>query len=62
MKNKIVYSFILIFSISLISSAKKISGCAAATCCKAVKENQTEKKAIESKQEPASLSLFFFNI
>jgi hypothetical protein len=63
MKKKIIYSFILIFSISLISSAKKIPGCSAATCCKMIRQNSNEKKVnIESKQEAASLSLFFFNI
>jgi len=63
MRNKIIYSFILIFSISLISSAKKTTGCSAGTCCKAVKQNSCDTKVNdENKQEAASLSLFFFNI
>ena len=58
---KIIYSFILIFSISLISSAKQISGCRV-TCCKAANKNNNERKNNEVKREPSSLSLFFFNI
>lgn len=62
MKNKIIYSFILIFSISLITSAKKTSDCSAATCCRVKQERDAKKTKTESKAELSSLSLFFFNI
>ena len=63
MRNKIIYSFILVFLISLISSAKKTSVCTAGSCCKATKQNSIEvKEKKETKREAASLSLFYFNI
>jgi hypothetical protein len=62
MKKKIIYSVLLIFSISLITSAKKTSDCRAATCCRVKQERDTKKTGAESKAELSSLSLFFFNI
>ena len=68
MKNKIIYVFILIFSVSLITSAKKIQGtCNRASVCTNM---QTEKSKDTRKTEAAketefdlpSLGLFFFNI
>lgn len=61
MKNKVIYSLVLIFSISLIASAKKISGCNAA-CSEVKKAAPAEKSKSQGKSEPATLSLFFFNI
>ena len=62
MKNKIIYLLILIFSISLITSAKKAADCRPSACSR-VKQKQEEKKTKnESKAELSSLSLFFFNI
>ena len=63
MRNKIIYSFILVFMISLISSAKKASVCTAGSCCKASKQKSIEiREKDENKREAASLSLFYFNI
>jgi hypothetical protein len=68
MKNKIIYVFILIFSISLISSAKKVQGtCNRASACTKLKmEKCKETKKTEAATEPEfdlpSLGLFFFNI
>jgi len=63
MKKKIIYSFILVFLISMISSAKRITDCNAAACCKINKQGIHDKKVNkESKPELSSLSLFFFNI
>jgi len=62
MKKKIIYSFILIFLISLISSAKKTAGCDADACCQLNQTEAENKEKNESKPEPVSLSLFFFNI
>ena len=61
MKNKVIYSFILIFSISLLASAKKMSDCNA-TCSEVKKAAPAEKAKSQGKSEPATLSLFFFNI
>ena len=63
MKNKIIYSFILVFLISVITSAKKTTDCNAAACCKINKQNVTDKKVTkENKPDLSSMSLFFFNI
>ncbi|HET9745405.1 MAG TPA: hypothetical protein VFP97_06830 [Chitinophagaceae bacterium] len=62
MKNKIIYSFILICSISLIASARKTSDCSEATCCRVKPEPEAKKSKTESKAELSSLSLFFFHI
>ena len=68
MKNKIIYLFLLIFSASLISSAKKVQGnCnkpSASTKqvikeCKEPTKNETDK---EVDYKLPSLGLFFFNI
>lgn len=68
MKNKIIYLSLLIFSASLISSAKKVQG----TCNKVSPCTQVEiQKCKEAKKTEAdkeveynlpSLGLFFFNI
>lgn len=66
MKNKIIYVFILIFSISLFSSAKKIQGNRASACTKLNMEKCKETKKTEAANETEfnlpSLGLFFFNI
>ena len=65
MKNKIIYLCFLIFSASMISSAKKtpgtISACSAAEIkkCKKAKKTETNK---ETEFALPSLGLFFFNI
>jgi hypothetical protein len=68
MKNKIIYLCFLIFSASMISSAKKTPG----TCSKISARSEVEiKKCKEAKKTEAdketdvalpSLGLFFFNI
>ena len=68
MKNKLIYVFILIFSISMISSAKKIKGTCnrASACTKLHIEKSKETKKTEAAREAEfnlpSLGLFFFNI
>ena len=68
MKNKIIYFFLLIFSASLISSAKKVQGnCNKLSACTQQKireckepaKNETDK---EAEYNLPSLGLFFFNI
>jgi len=68
MKNKIIYLFLLIFSASLISSAKKvqrtcdkISACTQQEIkeCKETKKTEADK---EADYDLPSLGLFFFNI
>ena len=61
MKNKVIYSLVLIFSISLIASAKKIADCNA-SCCDVKKAAPAKEAKSQGKSEPATLSLFFFNI
>jgi hypothetical protein len=46
----------------MISSAKKTTGCEASTCCQLKNINDVKKENKKVKTEPASLSLFFFNI
>jgi hypothetical protein len=47
----------------MITSAKRISDCNAAACCKINKQNMNDKKATKENQpELSSMSLFFFNI
>ena len=66
MKKKTLYLFILIFSVSLFSSAKKIKGYCenASVCCNMVKQNSSEaikfKNANEGELNFPSLGLFFF--
>ncbi len=64
MKNKIVYSFILIFSISLLSSAGITNGtCDKSNVCrKAEKKCNELKKADQEEITLPSLGLFLFNI
>lgn len=68
MKNKLIYVFILIFSISMISSAKKIQGTCklASESTKLNMEKCKETKKAEAAKEAEfnlpSLGLFFFNI
>lgn len=63
MKNKIIYLLILIFSIGLIASAKKITGHDVTARCKANKEKLAQKQAATGVlPEASTLSLFFFNI
>ena len=68
MKNKIIYVFMLIFSISMISSAKKIQGTCnrAAACTKLQIEKCKETKKTEAVKETEfdfpSLGLFLLNI
>ena len=61
MKNKVIYSFILIFLVSMIASAKRIADCNA-SCCEVKQAASAEKAKSPGKSEPATLSLFFFNI
>ena len=68
MKNKIIYVFMLIFSVSMISSAKKIQGtCNRASACTKLqlekcKETKKTEAAKETEFDFPSLGLFFFNI
>jgi uncharacterized membrane protein len=67
MKNKIIYLFFLIFSASMISSAKKTPGtCKISSCSKEEIQKCKEVKKTEADQETdnslPSLGLFFFNI
>jgi len=65
MKNKIIYLVILIFAISLLSSAKKINGtCGNVASCS--QQKCTEAKETETNEEAEltlpSLGLFLINI
>jgi len=66
MKKKILYLFILIFSVSLFSSAKKIQGYCEnnSMCCNMVKQNCSDaikfKTANEGELSFPSLGLFLF--
>ena len=68
MKNKIIYLFLLIFSASLISSAKKVQGnCNKVSACpqQKIRECKEAKKTEADKETDynlPSLGLFFFNI
>ncbi|HET6769017.1 MAG TPA: hypothetical protein VFH08_16510 [Chitinophagaceae bacterium] len=68
MKNKLIYVFILFFSVSMISSAKKIQGTCnrSSACTKLNMEKCKETKKTEAANEAEfnfpSLGLFFFNI
>ncbi len=66
MKKKTFYLFILIFSVSLFSSAKKIKGYCenASVCCNMVNQNCSDaiklKMANEGELSLPSLGLFLF--
>ena len=66
MKKKILYLFILIFSISLFSAAKKIKGYCenASVCCNMAKQNCSDgikfNAANEGELSFPSLGLFLF--
>jgi hypothetical protein len=66
MKKKILYLFILIFSVSLFSSAKKIKGYCEndSVCCNMVNQNCSDaiklKMANEGELSLPSLGLFLF--
>ena len=66
MKKKILYLFILIFSVSLFSSAKKIKGYCenASVCCNMVNQDCSDaiklKMANEGELSLPSLGLFLF--
>jgi hypothetical protein len=66
MKKKILYLFILIFSVSLFSSAKKIKGYCenASVCCNMVNQNCSDaiklKMANEAELSLPSVGLFLF--
>ena len=66
MKKKILYLFILIFSVSLFSSAKKIKGYCenASVCCNMVNQNCSDaiklKMTNEAELSLPSLGLFLF--
>ena len=67
MKNKIFYLAILIFSASLLASAKKIRTCnKTSTCAELIRKERKASIKTETGKEPAaeipSLGLFFFNI
>ena len=66
MKNKVIYLFILIFSVSLISSAKKIQGtCNRNSVCAEVKKCNEIKQADaddEGEKTFPSLGLLIFNL
>jgi hypothetical protein len=66
MKKKILYLFILIFSVSLFSAAKKIQGYCenASVCCNMVKQNCSNEIKLNTSKEAElnfpSLGLFLF--
>jgi len=66
MKKKTIYLFVLIFLVSLFSSAKKIkNNCEqASVCCQAIKQDCCKSKKSEAANEGEltlpSLGLFFF--
>ena len=65
MKKKILYLFILIFSVSLFSAAKKIQGYCenASVCCNMVKQDCSDAKFKLEKEAELnfpSLGLFLF--
>jgi hypothetical protein len=66
MKKKILYLFILIFSVSLFSAAKKIQGYCenASVCCNMVKQNCSDAVKFNTTKEAElnfpSLGLFLF--
>jgi hypothetical protein len=66
MKNKIIYSFILIFSMSMITSAKKVQGTCNnnSSCCKIKmqKEAEAKKAKAESELTLPSLGQFLLHI
>jgi hypothetical protein len=68
MKNKIIYVFLLIFSASLLSSAKKVQGnCNKLSACtqqeiKKCKQPAKNDADGEAEYNLPSLGLFFFNI
>jgi len=67
MKNKIIYLLFLVFSASMISSAKKTPGtCKISSCSKEEIQKCKEAKKTEAEKETdynfPSLGLFFFNI
>lgn len=62
MKHKAIYSFILVFLISLLSSARITKGtCGNPTVCSQVKKCSEMKKA-EKDEFDLPLGLFLFNI
>ena len=64
MKNKIIYSFLLIFSVSLLSSAKKINGNCdkVSSCTELIKQCNESKQKDKQEAELPSLGLFLINI
>ena len=68
MKNKIIYLFLLIFSASLISAAKKVQGnCNKLSACtqqkiEGCKEPTKTEADKEFENDLPSLGVFFFNI
>ena len=65
MKNKIIYSFLLIFTISLLTSAKKINGtCDKAAACSELRQKCSDRKkaAKEDDLNLPSLGIFLSGI
>ncbi len=63
MKNKAVYSFILVFLISLLSSARITKGtCGSPTVCSQIIKKCNEVKNADKDELELPLGLFLFNI
>jgi len=67
MKNKTIYLFILVFSISLLSAARKNKSICGkyATCTEAGKQDHKIQKPVTEKEEGAEImlpSIFLLNI
>jgi hypothetical protein len=61
MKNKIIYLFLLIFSVSLLSSAKKVRGtCGRASACSQLMQkcNKANKTGDAEEMKLPSLGIF----
>ena len=66
MKNKIIYLSIIIFSLSLITSAKKVQGTCndSSSCCKMImqKKEELKKAKAEAELNLPSLGQFLLHI
>jgi len=62
MKNKIVYLFILIFTVSMITSAKKVQGTCNNVCNKVNSQKCNKLKAEKEELTLPSVASFLFNI
>lgn len=71
MKNKIIYSFLLVFLVSLFSSTKEIKGtCDKTSCNQVIKKDEAKDEAKEAETEAEykseksfpSVGVFLINI